>query len=212
MSCRSAPVDAREIGGGGADRLRDGDRVLEKPVAVGLVVDLRRRRLAEARPALGALAKEALQQPPQLRVLNRRQQLAQVLLEAVERHARTARQLGRVVLLRLRQADLRQLHLRAPALAGLEDALDVDRSAGLGQRVARLRFVPGDGLDAAAAVAEHEPQPGIAVLLLAQVALAHPEHTLHLLAGDQGAHADAGARLGGVRFFDQGLLGHRIPK
>jgi hypothetical protein len=41
-------INAGKEGGGRADRLGDGERVLEQPVAVGLVVDLRRRRLASA--------------------------------------------------------------------------------------------------------------------------------------------------------------------
>ena len=90
MSCRRAPVDrdvavdAGEEGGGGADRLGDGDGVLEQAVAVGLVVDLRRRGVAEARPDLRALAEEAVEQVAQLGVLDRLQQLAQIALEALE--------------------------------------------------------------------------------------------------------------------------------
>ena len=77
-------VDAGEEGGGGADRLGDRERVLEQPVAVGLVVDLRRRRVAEARPGRRALAEEAVEQLAQLRVLDRAEQLAQVALEALD--------------------------------------------------------------------------------------------------------------------------------
>ena len=61
---RDLAVDTGEEVGGGGDRLRDRDRVLEQPVAVGLVVDLRRRGVAEARPDLRALAEEAVEQGP----------------------------------------------------------------------------------------------------------------------------------------------------
>ena len=45
-------VDAGEGRRDRADRLADGERVLEQPVAVGLVVELRRRRVAVGGPAL----------------------------------------------------------------------------------------------------------------------------------------------------------------
>ena len=51
-----------------AHGLADRERVLQQPVAVGLVVELRRRRRAEALPHLGALAVERVQQQPQVRV------------------------------------------------------------------------------------------------------------------------------------------------
>jgi hypothetical protein len=50
--------------------------VLEQTVTVGLVIELGRRGIAEPRPDARALAEEALEQLPQLRVLDRRQQLA----------------------------------------------------------------------------------------------------------------------------------------
>ena len=48
---RDVPVDARERGRDRADRLGDGQRVLEQAVAVGLVVALGRRRVAVAGPS-----------------------------------------------------------------------------------------------------------------------------------------------------------------
>ena len=59
---RDVAVDAGEDGGGGADGLGDRERVLEQPVAVGLVVVLRGGRLAEALPARESLAEEAVEQ------------------------------------------------------------------------------------------------------------------------------------------------------
>ena len=84
------------------DRLGDRERVLEQPVAVGLVVDLRRRRVAEAGPDRRALAEEAVEQLAQLRVLDRREQLAQVALEALDGDLRLGREVLRLVLARRR--------------------------------------------------------------------------------------------------------------
>ena len=50
---RDVAIDAGEEGGGRGDRLGDRDRVLEQAVAVGLVVDLCRRSVAEALPVRG---------------------------------------------------------------------------------------------------------------------------------------------------------------
>ena len=50
---RDVAVEAGEERRGGADALGDREGVVEEPVAVGLVVVLRRRGLAEARPARG---------------------------------------------------------------------------------------------------------------------------------------------------------------
>ena len=81
---RDLAVDAGEEVGRGADRLGDGDGVLEQAVAVGLVVDLRRRCVAEASPDLRALAEEKIEQLAQLRLLDRLQQLAQLALQILE--------------------------------------------------------------------------------------------------------------------------------
>ena len=91
-------VDAGEEVGGGADRLGDRERVLEQPVAVGLVVGLGGRRVAEAGPGLAPLGEEGVEQLPQLRLLDRRQQGAQVRLEVLQRDMRLGRQFAGLVL------------------------------------------------------------------------------------------------------------------
>jgi hypothetical protein len=78
-------VDPGEEVGRGGDRLGNRERVLQQAVAVGLVVGLRRGGDLEAFPGLRVLAEEVVEQNPQLRVLNGRQQLAQVALEQVRR-------------------------------------------------------------------------------------------------------------------------------
>ena len=52
---------------------------------------------------------------------------------------------------------------------------------GGGQRVEGLGVLPGDRLAAAAGVAEGEPQPGLAVALAAQLALADGVDAAHPL-------------------------------
>ena len=90
MSCSSAPVTAtsRSMPGEGgadrADRLGDAEAVLEQAVAVGLVVVLGRRRDAVAGPQLGVLAEHPLEQDPQVRLLDRREQLAHLLLHLLD--------------------------------------------------------------------------------------------------------------------------------
>ena len=90
---RDVAVDARERRRDRADRLGDRQRVLEQAVAVGLVVALGRRRVAVARPGRRSLAEDRRQQPPQVRVLDRREQLAQVGLHLRRRRARAVEQL-----------------------------------------------------------------------------------------------------------------------
>ena len=105
--------------------------MLEQAVAVGLVVDLGRRRVAEAGPVSRALAEEAVEQLAQLRVLDGGEQLAQVALEALDRDRRPRRR-GRQPRTprELASRRLAQLDLRAPAFADLEAAGDEDRRAG----------------------------------------------------------------------------------
>ena len=125
---RDLAVDAGEEVGGGADRLRDRDRVLEQAVAVGLVVDLRRRRVAEAGPDLrvarrrsGRAGRAAGAPGPSpsssRRSLSRR---SSGTSEPAARSSARTRRLGRL-------AQRRELDLRPPALADLEDAADDGR-------------------------------------------------------------------------------------
>ena len=104
-------VDAGEEVGGGGDRLGDRERVLEQPVAVGLVVDLRRRRVAEARPDLRALAEEAVEQLAQLGALDGVEQLAQVGSRAARRGRRSRSARSSVVVLARRVASRRAVSL-----------------------------------------------------------------------------------------------------
>ena len=125
MSCSSAPVTAtsRSMPGNVAlialtawatDR-----RVLEQAVLVGLVVVLGGRRGAIARPGRGALAEQRVEQCAQVAVLDRREQLAQVVLHRVGAARRAVEQIGEVEAARLGGRDRAQLELRAPARVDL---------------------------------------------------------------------------------------------
>ena len=61
----------------------------------------------------------------------------------------------------------------------------MDGAAGLGERVARLGVLPGDGLEIPATVADQQPQPRLAAAALPEVALADTEDSLDALPGDQ---------------------------
>ena len=111
------------------DGLADRERVLEQPVEVGLVVELRRRRDAKARPDLRAVAVERVQQLAQVRDLHRLDQLAEVGLEAVEGDVGAAGEVVLVVLAGARLAQCGELDLRPPAVADLEAAGDEHRGA-----------------------------------------------------------------------------------
>ena len=60
--------------------LGDREAVLEQPVPVGLVVVLGRRHVPELGPRRRVLAEQHRQQPAQVRILDRREQLAQIRL------------------------------------------------------------------------------------------------------------------------------------
>ena len=77
---RHVAVDAREGGADRAHRLGYAEAVLEQTVAVGLVIVLRRRRHAVAGPQLRAFAEHTLEQDPQVRLLDRGEQLAHLFL------------------------------------------------------------------------------------------------------------------------------------
>ena len=168
-------VDAGEEVGGGADRLGDRERVLEQPVAVGLVVDLRRRRVAEARPGLasprrrsGRAARAAAGPGPSPaaragRLSSRSSETSR--LGAPGRRSRTrARSASRSV---------GELDLRPPALADLEDAGDEDRRCRVRRARRAPRRPPSRPPRRCRWRRRPKPQPGLAVALAPQLALAH---------------------------------------
>ena len=130
-------VDAREGGRGRAHRLPHGQRVLEQPVPVGLVVELRRRSVPVGRPAGGARADQAVEQRAQRGLLDRRDQLAQVRLHLLGPAQRAVEQLARVVAAGLGRAQGAQVDLGAVARMEHVAADDVDRLARAHERRAR---------------------------------------------------------------------------
>ena len=166
-------VDAGEEVGGGGDRLRDRERVLEQPVAVGLVVDLRRRRVAEAGPRSPSprrrrgRAARAAAGSGSSRAAARRSASSRSTgtSEPVARSASSYSPGGGL-------AQRGELDLRPPALAVLEGAGDEDAGAPGGERVERLGVLPGDRLDGAAGVAERSAAARVAVALAPQLTAA----------------------------------------
>ena len=113
-------------------------------MAVGLVVELGRRRVAEARPDRASPSpKKRSSSVAQVRVLDRREQLAQVALEALDRDVG----LGREVLGSYSPGSASRssasLIFEPQRSLDLEDAADEDRRAGRGERVERLGVLPG---------------------------------------------------------------------
>jgi hypothetical protein len=80
----------------------------------------------------------------------------------------------------------------------------MDGAARLGEAIAGLRLIPGDRLEAAAAVTEDQPQERLAVTALPQVPLTDPEYALDLLAGLELAQRRAQRGSGAV------VLGSRL--
>ena len=112
---RDVVVDARERRAQQVRRLADAQRVLEQPVAVGLVVVLGRGGLAEARPQLRALAEDAVEQRAQVRLAHRADQLAQLGLHLVAALGRAVEQVVERERARGRRRDRADGDLRAVA-------------------------------------------------------------------------------------------------
>ena len=167
-------------GKAGRDRahgLADRERVLEQPVAVGLVVELRRRRGAEALPDLGALAEQRVQQPPQMRVADRLDQAAQVGLHLADVERRAVRPGRRARTRPPRRPRRLDGELGAAALVHLVAAARRARGARARRpRASRRRVLPADRRQragasrAASAAGSRSP-----FLFCAQRALAHEE-------------------------------------
>jgi hypothetical protein len=172
---RDVAVDLRERRADRAHRLGDRQRVLEQPVAVGLVKALGGRRRAVARPQRRVGAEHRVQQAGQVAVADGGEQLAQVGLHLRGRARRAVDEVGGVVRARLGGADRVQLELGA---AG-QPAADVDRRADGGDLRDRGDVVADGRRQAAGAVGQHEVQDLAAVAPGAQLGLADEQHALH---------------------------------
>ena len=120
------------------DRLGDGQRVLEQAVAVRLVVALGGGRVAELRPRRRLRAEHRVEQRAQVRVLDRGDEVAQVLLHLVGVARRAVEQRGEVDLVGRRGAQRRGS--RSRPVPSRVAALDAHRRAALVRAVvARAR-------------------------------------------------------------------------
>ena len=162
---RDVAVDAREGGRGGADGLGDRD-------ACGRAARGGRpggSTWPPARPESAARssssAEEAVEQRRELRVLDRREQLAQRGLELLDRRPAGPRRARRCSYSSGRAARIDLTVIFAPYCAWTrEPALDEDNRARRRAVEALLDAVPGDRLDGAGAIGDHEADEVVAVL------------------------------------------------
>ena len=128
----------------------------------------------------------------ELRVLDRRQQLAQAGLELLDRDRRALGELVVLVLVVVGGADRPDRDLGAVLRVDRELALDEDDGAGRRALEALLDLLPGDRLDVAGAVGDDEADEVLAVLARAPLALADRERARDLLALGELADEDRG--------------------
>ena len=173
---RHIAVDAREGGRGGAHRLGDRDRVVEEPVAVGLVVVLRRRRDAKAPPDPRLGGEDAVEQLraaagsgscPAARAASSSSASAETGGPSARSSSVYSSSRG--------GADRADRDLRPVLRMNREPPLDEDDRAGRGAGEALVDLLPGHRLDRAAAVGEDQAQEVVAVAARASFALADDE-------------------------------------
>ena len=138
--------------------------MVEQAVWIGLVVVLRRRGDRGSGVQIRRVrAEDAVEQLAQLRVLDRRQQLAQAGLELLDRDLRALGEVVVLVLAVVGGADRVDRDLGPVLRVDDEPALDQDHRAGRGALEALLDVVPGDRLDGAGAVGDDQADEVVAV-------------------------------------------------
>ncbi len=151
-------IDPGEGGGDRAHGLGHGEAMLEQAVPVGLVVALGRRRIPVARPGGRALAEDRGQQPAQVRVLDRPQELTQVGLHLSRGPSWAVHQLSVGELLITRAAECLNGQLGTEAgMHGVAAGDEHDRP-GAAELTHLSHAVPDDGGHAARAVTQGELQ------------------------------------------------------
>ena len=153
-------------------------------MAIGLVVALGGRRVAERRPGRRVGAEHAVEQRAQVRALHLRDQVAQRLLHVPDRARRAVEQVGQVVLVRLGRSQRADGQLRPVARVQRVAARDRDGRARLAHRDELGNVLAHERDDRAGAVAQRQPQV-LAVAVRAQLALAHEQDLLDVLAVDE---------------------------
>ncbi len=195
---RHVAVDPPKRGADRADRLRDTEAVLEQPVGVGLVVVLGRRRRAVARPQLAVLAEHALQQDPQVRLLDRAQQLADLAFHLLDAARRPVEQVRRVEAPRGRRLEPAQVDLRAEARMHGVAAADPHGRARARELLDLAQRLPDHARNGARAIAQLQAQVVAAVAPLPALGLADQQHLVDLdavcqLVQEHGLKVDGGA-------------------
>ena len=178
---RHIAVDAAEGGADRAHRLGDPETVLEQAVAVCLVVVLGRRRHPVAGPQLRVLAEHALQQDPQVRLLDRaRAARAPPLPSASTPRAGPSSRSSGEKLPGTRRLETAQVDLRPEARVHGVAPAHVHRGAGTGQLLGPLQLLPDHRHDRARAIAQLQTQVLAAVAPLPALDLADQQHLVDL--------------------------------
>ena len=172
--------------------------MIEQPVGIGLVVVLGGGRLAKSRPDRRAGSEHAVEELAKLRILDRCQQLPELLLELLDGGLGAVGELVVGDLAGSGRPDLIDLDLRSVLLVNGEPPGDVGDLARLRGDERRLDVVPDDRRDAAGAVAEHQAQVLASLPGRAAIPLADHEGGGDGLPIGQLAHADAAGPRGGI--------------
>ncbi len=147
---------------------------------IGLVVVLRGGSHAVARPQIGVRGEDALEQRPQVRVLDRRYERPQVALHLLSwAHGAIHEVLEREA------SGLGSAQLREPDLGPVVGVLGVaaanaDRLAFADDLGVRLHLFPDHRPDRARAIAECEAQIGLPVATLATLNAPHEHHLVDI--------------------------------
>ena len=177
---RDVAVDTRERRADRADRLGDAEAVLEQPVAVGLVVVLRRRRLTVTGPQRRVLAEHPVQQQPEVWLLDGCEQLSHLTLHLLDTAYRTIQQIINRKSSRLRGLETAQVDLRAKAWMNRVSAAHAHRRSRARQLLDLGQLLPDHARKRARAVAQLQAQVVAAVAPLAPLGRAHEQNLVDL--------------------------------
>jgi hypothetical protein len=149
-------------------------------MAVGLVVVLRRRRVAIALPQLRVLAEHALQQQPEVRLLDRGDQLADLPLHLLDAACRAIEQIIHGKGSGLGRLQATQIDLRTEARVDGIAAAHPHGRPGAGQLLDLGELLPDHACERPRAVAQRQAQVLAAVAALAALGLAHQQNLIDL--------------------------------
>src|ERR1700677_1214848 len=217
---RNVAIDAPEGGANRAHRLRHAETVLEQTVGVGLVVVLGRRRRPVAGPQLALLAEHDLEQRPQMRLLDRVQQLADLRFHLLDAARRAVAQILELEAARRGRLEATEVDLRPETWVDRVATADAYRRSRPRQLLHVNELLPDHARDRPGAVAKLQAQVLAAVAPLAALSLANQQNLVdlhavtqlvqeHALKVDVGADETAGALARGRHPRDPALVAIR---